>query len=1108
MPNPRNKVAIDHEPPPSATAATLPLAQYPGAGGIEQALMTGAAADGAAPQAEVTPEAAGRYEWRSEHARGGQARVMRTYDRHLDREIAWKELLPDGDGSVPSEGLASSQSLIARFVREARITGSLQHPNIVPIHELGRRGDGTLYYTMRLVRGQTMTEKLAHCSGLSDRLKLLDSFWDLCNAIAYAHSQGVVHRDLKPDNVMVGEFGETVVLDWGLAKVRGAEELRDAQTQPPGAAIQSNAVDRTLAGTALGTPAYMSPEQASGNVGEIDERSDVWGLGAVLYEIIAGRAPFEGRSILDLLTKVRTQPPRPASELEPTAPPELVAIAAKALQADKARRYADAKQLADDVAAYMKGARVRAHEYSSWELLRRFAKRNKVLIAATAAVWIVILAALAVIAYDYRQLKTARARESIEHQHAHFNLAQAHARQAQRLLSQQFYLSARIYAAASLLNNPAHPGPAFAEGFDATEPDSQPLRVEAESFAYRCGLRRVRSLSASFTTEAEVSAMGASSDAVRVVTGDIHGGLTTIDLASGTQRKLAVGLKDRICAVRFSRDGQRLLTASADGAASIWLPDMSAPAVSFHDSLGSFSSAAFSPNRDWVVTGSRDGRVQRWDASSGQVQWAIAHHRDKASSVEFSPDGDVVAVASWDKTGSILDARSGKLVHTLEGHRGSIYSVAFSPDSKRLVTTSWDKTARIWEVASGQVLSLLEGAENPLTAAVWSADGSTIATADMNGNVQLWNPASGRMTEAVQLGGSAVASIALSADGRRLIAAQTSRRVTAWTLEPSDGLQRLNHPDFVSDIAFSRDGAMTATGCEDRVVRLWDTATGAKRGELSGFTAPVTAVAISPDRRRLAVGLQDGSVRDGDIAGGVSERSLGRHEGQVNSVVYASDGSWLASAGSRDHQVLLYDLGLGQRVAQLQHEDIAFSVALSPDNRLAAVASADKRVWIWDVPTRSVVASLTGHADRVVSVSFSPDGKWLVSSGRDGEVIVWNVSQRALARSLHVHKQWVSDARFSPDNTWLVTAGDDRRAVLWNVSAGLPWLSLGTSTPVGFARFMPGGHSVAVHENETVVIYPLGRGQTQLDAQRLLDDAQREAGLKLSGFDLTVPSAR
>ncbi|HEY0883233.1 MAG TPA: protein kinase, partial [Archangium sp.] len=322
-------------------------------------------------------EARGRYTFDTgkkgrteELGKGGAGRVVVARDHFLGRDVALKELHREITQSEKFDTL-HVRNLEARFLREARVTGQLEHPAIVPVYELGRRRDGTMYYTMRRVRGRTLAQALGDTRSLEGRLALLPDLLTACRAVAAAHHRDVVHRDLKPQNVMLGPHGETYVMDWGLARVMGRVERSRTSVQ-----LAPDLTGGRDLGP-VGTPSYMSPEQAHGNRDELDARSDVWGLGAMLFELITGRAPYLGRSPWDVLAEVRSRPPPRVASLQPTAPPELIAVCEKALAWNRDHRYADAGQLAADLDAFLQGKRVKAYEYSSREVARRVLKRHQ-----------------------------------------------------------------------------------------------------------------------------------------------------------------------------------------------------------------------------------------------------------------------------------------------------------------------------------------------------------------------------------------------------------------------------------------------------------------------------------------------------------------------------------------------------------------------------------------------------------------------------------------------------------------------------------------------------------------------------------------------------------
>lgn len=365
----------------------------------------------------VGVEAKGRYAFNTgpmgrleELGRGGAGRVVVARDRFLSRDVALKELHREITQNVKYDTL-HVRNLESRFLREARVTGQLEHPAIVPVYELGRRRDGTMYYTMRRVRGRTLAQALSDTRSLEGRLALVPDLLTACRAVAAAHHRSVVHRDLKPQNVMLGPHGETYVMDWGLARVIGRADRSKSTVQ-----LAPDLTGGRDLGP-VGTPSYMSPEQALGDRDSLDARADVWGLGAMLFEILTGRAPYLGRSPWDVLAEVRSKPPPRVKSLVPTAPPELVAVCERALSWNKDQRYPNAGELAAELEDFLAGRKVRAYDYTFREVAGRVLRRHRAK-ATLAAATLAALIALAV----FSAVSVGRERDEARHM-ARFFLA-------------------------------------------------------------------------------------------------------------------------------------------------------------------------------------------------------------------------------------------------------------------------------------------------------------------------------------------------------------------------------------------------------------------------------------------------------------------------------------------------------------------------------------------------------------------------------------------------------------------------------------------------------------------------------------------------------------
>lgn len=1049
----------------------------------------------AGPHTVVTAESLGRYEPvegdpdRSELGHGGIGRVLAVRDRHLGREVAFKELLdPEGtveagrsqDGAVDLAGVSAAG---VRFLREARVTGQLEHPNIVPVYELGCREDGTLYYTMKLVRGRTLAEVLREAGTLKDRLDLLTRFQDLCHAIAYAHSRGVIHRDIKAANVMVGEFGETLVLDWGLAKVRGlAEEV--ARGQVP--AMPSV----TLDGSLLGTPHHMSPEQAVGDLERVDERTDVWALGTVLYELLTGRKPFRGDSTWDVLEEIRTRPVQPPRALDPQVPAELESICLKALQRDLDQRYADARELAAEIEKYLSGARVSAHEYTSWEHLRRFAAKNRAAFLGAAAVFLVILAALGVLSASW-------ARERREKLSAEYHLALAYGEKAATLLEDHAYLESRIYAAAALRHNPVLGGILPPSAGDRTEPLRQALL--AQSAAFRAGQAAPFRFQAVLPGEAPVQALAWSPEGRLLATAASDRRIRLWEAASGRILQTLDGPAAVPCALAFAPDGGLLAAADLGGGVRLWELPSGRPLGAWQAHGSDAFGLAFTQDGRGLLSAGAEGEVVLWAPREGRRLLSFRAHGAPVLDLALSPDGGRIATASRDRSARIFDLATGRCLRTLLGHGGVVRAVAFAPDGSALVTASYDRTLAVWDLETGRQ-RFAAAFDDELMDAAWDPAGRVVAGLCWDHSLRCFHADSGEAVGRVEAHGAPGRALAFAPGGGRLATAGDDRAVRLWAMAEGERAGWDVRQGYLWSLRFLPGDRLLAAGA-DGAVRVYGTRDGRLKTTLAGPGDIAYDALLAPDGRTVLASGYDRTVRVWDLPSGRLRRTLKGHTGPVRTLALSGDGRLLASGG-KDHLVLLWDPATGRLLHRLAgHEGPVRRVALSGDGRLLASTGEDGTLRLWDSATGAALGIPLRRGSLLGGLAFLSQGRLAVGTG-EGDILVLDLASSRVLRTLRWHRQAVFALAVSKEGSQLLSAGDDRDVALWDLAEDAPRVVFRARQSIVAVDLSPDGQRVAFGDAHVARLVDAPAPGSRPDPARLLGEAEAAAGLRLEGFAL------
>jgi WD40 repeat protein len=962
------------------------------------------------------PASIGRYRIVRRLGEGGMGTVYEAEQDEPRRTVALK---------VMRLGLDSPE-LRRRFSREASILGRLHHVGIAQVYDAGATEDGRLYFAMEFIVGLRLDEHVRrHVPDAGDRLELLAR---VCDAVQHAHEHGVVHRDLKPANNLVDEAGQPKVLDFGVAHATGA------------GALGSSANTRT--GQLIGTVGYMSPEQVAGDPRALDARSDVYTLGVILFELLAGRLPYrlDDLPVPEMVRVIREEEPSRLGSVNRQFRGEVETIVAKTLEKDRARRYPSAGELGADLRRHRAHEPIRARPASALYHVRKFVRRHKGLVAGGAVVFAALLAATII------SLLAAR-----------------DARQSARLARSQAY-RARLAAAAAALS-----------GEDVADADRH--LEEAPDGLRGWEWRHLH------------SRLDDSSAVVRLRPGDPpfllpgpEGLRVGVFTDTGLHFVDESGNESPERPFPRPRDQSFSIAAVAD---RFWLA-AEVPLVTVRDETGRMLrrvdlpkrhifAHALSPDRTRVAIAFSGDESHRYigiyDTASGGERARCDIPSEDTNGLTFSPDGTRLASGGDGDLVRLWDAATGRQLAECRGHTSKVFSLTFRADGSRLLTVSHDGTVRQWDVPSGrEVEPPYDRHTAEVLAAVYSPDGQRIASAGADHTIRLWW-ASGRRDQAVLRGHSGVVSaLAFSQDGRRLISASYDSPISPgddtarfWEAAPEATLPVLTgHTSYVYPVTYSPDGRWIASGGWDQTIRLWDGATGEPCAVLP-HPGVVAALAFGPDGTWLISG---GFFSDGlilwDVATGRPRGRVAAVGNSVRSLAVSPDGTRVA-VGNFDREagetMSVLDLATGREVGAGEGLPFAFS----PDGkRLAGRDAGGKDVVVWDAQTFRTVADWQGHTGQINAIAFDRAGRHFASASSDRSVRLWDATTGQCSRVFEGHTDEVFAAAFHPDGTRLASAGRDRAVWLWDLGTGQEVARLtGHSSYIWSLAFSPDGKTLA-----------------------------------------------
>ena len=888
-----------------------------------------------------------RYRIESEIDRGGMGVVLKVLDIHLQRTLAMKVIRGEEDLETRRKG--PSKDKLARFVREATITSRLDHPGVVPVHEMAKDKDGRIFFTMKYVQGKTLGQvyrevranrrKTAeeknssknrtenkqakkHAAHQWTQSRILEVLVKVCDTLAFAHSNDVIHRDLKPANIMLGEFGETYVMDWGLAKI-----LNDAGVNTDGNPEQSSALNNgsdtssgsveqhgkqvkdreslrdqsererlignseTVDGSVMGTPHYMPPEQALGRLAELDQQTDIYSIGAMLYEALSGKKPYhEYRTTVDVIQEVCARPPIPIREHTSRAPAELVAIAEKAMQRRKADRYSNAIEMADDLRAFLNNRVVAAYRTGWRAEIEKWFVRNRTIVATALALLVTGLSAIAII-QSYNRSELAKNYSDLEDSQLRLKTSLDNEK---ALFAKQIGLTKEANDAKDAAETATQKERQTSKRLFAQKLTADSDRIDESGDAV---------LSTLLAIEALEKLKGDSASESAALRRKARSQLYKTAATLSTRKILKA--TSAIRGAAFSPDGKTLVTVGSQGYGEIWnFEEGKRLALFFGRPKQELTYVCISPDGKRILASGFQGTFGIWDINDGRnilltsVGSYIENNNNFQASIhkfEFVDEGKRVIVCTEKAELILLDGFTGEVLNTFEipENPGLVNAFAFSGDGTRIAAGTRLGQIYLWNVDDRKLIRSIDNAHQNnggkttvINSLSFSDDSLLLVSAaiiDSNSEIakaNLWNAETGEFDSTIQLNSSVIH--ASFRPNHRQILLRTRERLGLWDTESKTILSSIDLDFQSSSVAFDSSGELI-TVPDSSGVSFFEIAKFPMRGEQIIFLESVSArgksllsSAFHPNKRNAITFGSNGIVHAIDLSANRAVKKLAR----------------------------------------------------------------------------------------------------------------------------------------------------------------------------------------------------------------------------------------
>ena len=1013
----------------------------------------------------------GDYELLEEVARGGMGVVYRARQKSLNREVAVKLLLG---------GQLATPQTVQRFQIEAEAAARLDHPGIVPIYEVGKY-ESQHFMSMKLVEGPNLQESISlFCitSEMSARQvleanrKIARVTRKIADAVNFAHEHGVLHRDLKPNNILLESDEEPLISDFGLAKIADANQT---------------GITATFA--VLGSPAHMSPEQACGHSDLVTTATDVYGVGGILYSLLTGKAPFVGNTALEAIRAVTDTEPVPPRKLNPLVNRDLETIALKCLEKEPDKRFPSVSELAHELQRFLDGHTIVSRPASSLERLSKYCRRNPVVSALLVLMLMITVAGVIGVASQWRSAIAASRRADENASNAVEQRDKAlweTYRSRIALAANAIDMNQTDVALAALQAAPegyrnweweqfqGQLGTPFEEyerslpglpaGLWFSEDGSRlclSLGLEFEGGVHQTSVWNTENRSL-ILEEASDSVL--SQDFTKLAVRGDHGAVIIKDLSSGESKSITHSKSALLYLVSFASPSNDLATRSEAGL-QVWDSDSN---VEKYRLAG--GPDAFYGRRFWEMDGRQflyqgGNALNCYDDLAGELDWTANLSNAEVHTIAICKAARLLAISREypNNAAELWDAETGERTATLRGHRNVVFRMKFSPSGRLLATGSPDKTVRVWDTEKGNQQLLLSGHRDDILDLAFDNSGRLLASSALDGTVRIWNTETGQQEGTISTNAQ---KLAFHPSKALLVTADSVGRVRQWDLEAVTRQQWTGHSGFVYGLALHPQHNILASTGWDKSLRIWNTASGetekvidlqqlgfgvsfSANGEYLAVATPLNlkifrvedwAQMGKAEIRSYDIGTQAGVRPDFHPNGtlvacgddhtpviykaptGEVQAKLQRHNGTVTDCRFVGDGRILLTVGGT--LIRFHDVASAKTQTSVQIPGVILSLGLNRSQTQFCVSSTLNVVHLFRTADASKPSASLQHSSKPYSMVFSKDDTRLFVGCHDGTIRVWDLTKFEQVATLRGHEDYVHAIAIDELDTLYSGSGD------------------------------------------------------------------------------------